>query len=65
MNMKAVVCEKMRHHDNIYHTDNDRPMVAEPGEYFTYNGGGMMALGEILKESLKPARASYCGPGLC
>jgi hypothetical protein len=28
-----------------------RPMVAEPGEFFTYNGGGILALGEILKNA--------------
>jgi CubicO group peptidase (beta-lactamase class C family) len=29
----------------------ERPMVAEPGESFTYNGGGILALGEILKHA--------------
>ena len=29
----------------------ERPMVAEPGEFFTYSGGGIMALGEILKNA--------------
>jgi CubicO group peptidase (beta-lactamase class C family) len=29
----------------------ERPMVAEPGAYFTYNGGGILALGEILKQA--------------
>lgn len=29
----------------------ERKMVAEPGESFTYNGGGILALGEILKNA--------------
>ncbi len=29
----------------------ERPMVAEPGDFFTYNGGGILALGEILKHA--------------
>ncbi|MGW8314991.1 MAG: serine hydrolase domain-containing protein [Bacteroidales bacterium] len=29
----------------------ERPMVDDPGESFTYSGGGMVALGEILKNA--------------
>ena len=29
----------------------ERPLVAKPGEEFTYNGGGLIALGEILKNA--------------
>lgn len=29
----------------------ERSMVADPGESFTYNGGGIIALGEILKNA--------------
>ena len=29
----------------------ERPLVAEPGQVFTYNGGGMVVLGEILKNA--------------
>jgi CubicO group peptidase (beta-lactamase class C family) len=29
----------------------EKPMVGKPGETFTYNGGGMIVLGEILKNA--------------
>lgn len=29
----------------------EKPMVAEPGQEFTYNGGGIIVLGEILKNA--------------
>jgi CubicO group peptidase (beta-lactamase class C family) len=29
----------------------ERPLVSEPGESFTYNGGGLIILGEILKNA--------------
>lgn len=29
----------------------ERPLVAKPGEEFTYNGGGLIALGEILRNA--------------
>ena len=29
----------------------EKPMVSEPGESFTYNGGGIITLGEILKNA--------------
>ena len=31
----------------------ERPLVNEPGESFTYNGGGMDVLGEIIKNATK------------
>ena len=31
----------------------ERPMVSNPGQSFTYNGGGMIILGEIIKNATK------------
>lgn len=30
----------------------ERPLVSKPGDAFTYNGGGMITLGEILKNAI-------------